>query len=107
MKIVGNLVKKVMETVKNNTSKFDQLIENADFNRFGLICVILTVVGCLGGITVGLGAIENTFMLSTVVMTTMITLSLLISVSPMKWIMYSTIATLVIDFILIAILLLS
>ena len=56
---------------------------------FGVIAVILLVVGCLGGLTVGLGAIENTLSLVAVVIPTMITLSFLIAAAPMKWIINS------------------
>jgi hypothetical protein len=41
-------------------SKFEKLLSDSEFNRFGLICVILTIVGCLGGIAVGMGALGNT-----------------------------------------------
>jgi hypothetical protein len=30
-----------------------------EFNRFGFISAIILIVGCLGGLTVGMGAIEN------------------------------------------------
>ena len=36
------------------------LTNDLEFNRFGWIAVILLVVGCLGGLTVGMGAIEST-----------------------------------------------
>jgi hypothetical protein len=72
-----------------------------EFNRFGLISFVLIVVGCLGGLTVGMGAIESTAALVTVVIPTMITLSLLLAVSPMKWIMSSAAIALSVDIILL------
>ena len=72
-----------------------------EFNRFGWIAVILLVVGCLGGLTVGMGAIESTAALVAVVIPTMITLSLLLAVSPMKWVMTSTAVALSVDIILL------
>lgn len=45
-----------------------------EFNRFGFIVVILLIVGCLGGITVGMGAIENSFPLIAAVIPKMIVL---------------------------------
>lgn len=68
-----------------------------EFNRFGFITVILTIVGCLGGLTVGMGAIESTFALIAVVIPTMITLSFLIAVAPMRWIMIAGTASVLVD----------
>jgi hypothetical protein len=77
------------------------LTNDMEFNRFGLISFVLIVVGCLGGLTVGMGAIESTAALVTVVIPTMITLSLLLGVSPMKWIMTSAAIALSVDIILL------
>ncbi len=70
-------------------------------NRHGLICMVILVVGCLGGLTVGYGAVESVFTLSLVILPTMTTLSLLLSVSPMKWIMNMSIVSISIDLLLI------
>jgi len=77
------------------------LTNDLEFNRFGWIAVILLVVGCLGGLTVGMGAIESTAALVVILIPTMITLSLLLAVSPMKWIMTSTAVALTVDIILL------
>ena len=77
-------------------------IKNLEFNRFGLIALILTLDGCLGGITVGLGAIESTLALVVVIIPTMITLSFLLAVSPMKWILSAATVSISIDLLLIA-----
>jgi len=77
------------------------LTNDLEFNRFGWIAVILLVVGCLGGLTVGMGAIESTAALIVVLIPTMITLSLLLAVSPMKWVMTSTAVALSVDIILL------
>lgn len=82
-------------------ANLDRLISDSEFNRFGLICVILTIVGCLGGIAVGLGAINNLVSLSAVIIPTMTTLSLLLAVSPMRWIMAAATVSVSLDLILI------
>jgi hypothetical protein len=81
--------------------KTQNLTNDLEFNRFGWIAIILIVVGCLGGLTVGMGAIESTAALVAVVIPTMITLSLLLAVSPMKWVMTSTAVALSVDIILL------
>ncbi len=77
------------------------IFKEANFNRFGLISAILLIVGCLGGITVGLGAINNILALTAVVIPTMATLSLLLAVAPMKYIINVAILAVSIDIILI------
>jgi hypothetical protein len=62
------------------------LIEKAEFNRFGIICVVLTIVGCLGGIAVGLGAIEHYF-----------TLTLVVVPTPMRSILFAGAISLIVD----------
>ena len=76
-------------------------LEAAEFNRFGIITVVLTIVGCMGGIAVGLGAINYTITLIAVVIPTMLTLSFLIAVAPMKAILISGIVATTIDLALI------
>lgn len=85
----------------------NEFFKNLEFNRFGWIAIILTVVGCLGGLTVGMGAIENTLALIIVVIPTMITLSLLLAVSPMRWIVYAASISMIIDTVLLLIYILS
>lgn len=75
--------------------------EDLEVNRFGIISVVLLVIGCLGGITVGLGAVHHTWQLFLVVLPTMITLSLLIAVAPLKQILNFAVLAILIDVILI------
>ena len=79
---------------------FDKFVKEMEFNRFGWIAIILLVVGCLGGLTVGMGAIENTFSLILILIPTMLTLSFLLSVAPMKWIAVASIVTVSVDLVL-------
>ncbi|MDG1334294.1 MAG: hypothetical protein P8P74_18315 [Crocinitomicaceae bacterium] len=85
-------------TKVNQTQKWEQ---DAEFNRFGLISIALLIVGCLGGITVGMGAIDHLWALILVIIPTMTTLSLLLAVAPMRYILYATAVSIVIDVILL------
>lgn len=77
------------------------VVKESEFNRFGLISIILLVVGCLGGVAVGLGAIKYIPTLILVVVPTMTTLSLMLAVSPMKWIWRGAVVSVSIDALLI------
>lgn len=90
-----------MEIQEKYISDMSRFIKDSEFNRFGLICVILTVVGCLGGTAVGLGAISSTKALTAIIIPTMATLSLLLAVAPMRYIFIATAISLSIDILLI------
>lgn len=88
--------------MSSNTISQSNFYSSLEFNRFGWIAIILTVVGCLGGLTVGLGALENTVALVVVVIPTMVTLSFLLAVSPMKWIVNAAAISITIDLLLMS-----
>lgn len=90
-----------METHTENQFSGERFFQEAEFNRFGLICVIITVVGCLGGVAVGLGAIQSTLTLALVIVPTMATLSLILAVAPMKQIIFAASVSVLIDITLI------
>jgi hypothetical protein len=89
------------DTIVTKVNQNKSWEEDAEFNRFGLISVILLIVGCLGGITVGMGAIDYIWSLILVIIPTMTTLSLLLAVAPMRYIFYATTVSIVIDIILL------
>ncbi len=90
-----------------HTEENKGFLEGAEFNRFGYISVILLIVGCLGGITVGLGAVEQVWSLILVVIPTMLTLSLLLAVAPMKYIINAGLVATAVDVIMISYFLLT
>lgn len=86
----------------NKERKIPKWEKDAEFNRFGIISVALIVVGCLGGITIGMGAIEELWSIIIVIIPTMTTLSLLLALAPMRYIIYATAVSVLIDIILLA-----
>jgi hypothetical protein len=81
---------------------YAKMIEEMEDNRFGWIAIVLLIVGCLGGMTVGLGAIGSTLALTLVVIPTMLTLSLLLAVAPMRWIVGSALVCTALDLLFMA-----
>jgi hypothetical protein len=75
----------------------------AEFNRYSIISGVLLIVGCLGGLTVGMGAINNIIQLIFVVVPTMATLSLLLALAPMKQVLNLAAITVIIDLIILII----
>lgn len=74
------------DTQQTENTAWKRFIAYGEENRFGVICFALLVVGCLGGITMMYGAAHSTPMLIAVIIPTMTTLSLLLSVGPMRFI---------------------
>ncbi|AEA43368.1 hypothetical protein [Fluviicola taffensis] len=90
-----------MKTKEINQSTWMQLETVANQYRFGVIAITLLVIGCLGGVTMNYGAALHTWSLIAVVIPTMTTLSLLLAVAPMKWIMNAIIITLIVDVLIL------
>lgn len=72
-----------------NTTYWQNLVALGEENRFGVIAIALLVVGCLGGLTMMYGAAHNLTMLIAVVVPTMLTLSMLLAVAPMRFIYFA------------------
>jgi hypothetical protein len=90
-----------METAHVDQNSFwHKMMPDLEVNRYGVISIVLLIVGCMGGLTVGLGAIDQTWQLIAVVIPTMLTLSLLLAVAPMKQIMNSMLIAVVIDVVI-------
>jgi len=79
----------------------DNIFFDHDMNRYGIISMLLLVVGILGGIAVGTGAIFSTFQLILLAITTMGALSMILAVAPMKYIVYSSLAAISVDIIIL------
>jgi hypothetical protein len=89
---------KAQEIKQSTWMKLENL---ANEYRFGVIAISLLIIGCLGGVTMGYGAALHTWSLIVVVIPTMTTLSLLLAVAPMRWIMNAFIVTVLVDIMVI------
>lgn len=92
-----------MDTTTIENSFWHKMIPDLELNRYGIISIVILIVGCLGGVAVGLGAIDHLWQLIAVVIPTMLTLSLLLAVAPMKSILNMMAIAVIIDVLLIII----
>lgn len=81
----------------------DKIFYDHDINRYGIISMLLLVVGCGGGIAVGLGALDSTIQLIFLVVTTMAALSMILAVAPMKYIVYTSIFAVIVDIVILTV----
>lgn len=92
-----------MKTQEIKQSTWTKLENLATEYRFGVIAVTLLIIGCLGGLTMNYGAALHTWSLIAVVIPTMTTLSLLLAVAPMRWILNAFIVTVLVDILVVLI----
>lgn len=90
-----------MEANNLENSFWHKMMPDLEMNRYGVMSMVLLVVGCMGGVAVGLGAIDYTWQLIAIVIPTMLTLSLLLAVAEMKHIMNAMLVAVVIDLFII------
>lgn len=86
--------------VKTNTVKTRSTSEfwkYAEFNRFGIICVLLIVVACLGGLAAATAIQRSTSELVLVAIPVMTVEALILSVMPMRYIFIASIVSVVIS----------
>ena len=75
-------------------TKFWHKVEN---NRFGIIPMLLVLIGCIGGLAAAFGAHDNIFKLGLVAFPTIVAASLVIGLAPMKAVLYVSAIAIVID----------
>ncbi len=73
------------------------LWESLEFNRFGIIAILVVILGCIGGMAASFGALDNLFKLSLIAFPTIIALALILAVSPMRVIVYVSAIALALD----------
>lgn len=79
---------------KQNYALFWNKIE---FSRFGIISILVVVLGCVGGLAASFGAGDSIAKLAMIAFPTIITLALILAVAPMKLITYMSILAIVLD----------
>jgi hypothetical protein len=85
----------------------DKIFFDANLNRYGIMAILMIAVGCLGGVAVGTGGLGSTFQLFLLAFSTMFSLSMMLAVAPMKWVIWSGLLAILIDIIVIIFNLLS
>lgn len=81
-------------SVQKAASTFWQKTEDA---RYGIIPILLTLVACMGGITAAFGTGNSVYQLSLVVFPTMLCLTFILAVAPMRLVIWAGIIALVMD----------
>ena len=90
------------EEPKTGIKFLDNIFFDSETNRYGIISLLLIAAGCLGGVAVATGGLSYTIELIFLVTSTMLCLSLILAVAPMRLIIYSSIFSILSSVIIIA-----
>lgn len=89
------------KTEINKNQSENNFWEKAEFNRFGIIPILLVIVGCMGGFGASYGAGESTIKLAMVAFPSIIALALMLAVAPMRAIIWSSVIAVVLDILVL------
>lgn len=78
-----------------------KLEAQAEFNRYGIISIGFLLIGIVGGITIAVSAFDHLWQITVIAMFTMLSLSLMLAVAPMKYILRVTAITLMLDLLIL------
>lgn len=91
---------KTLLGVKQATAS--NLWKNAEFNRFGIIAILVLVIGCAGGIAAAFGAQADALKIGLVAFPSIITLALILAVAPMRAIFFASAIAFILDIVILA-----
>ncbi len=74
--------------------------ESLEFNRFGIISVLVVIIGCSGGIAASFGAGDSILKLAMIAFPSIISLALILAVAPMRAICYVALLAIVCDLLI-------
>lgn len=84
-------------TKTNDTKKMTDFWEKAEYNRFGIIPMVLLIISCLGGIAAAFGAGSNSFQIALIIFPTILSLAFMLAVAPMRIIFWTSACALFFD----------
>lgn len=86
-------------TTSNGMTAFWEMLE---FNRFGIISMLVVILGCVGGMAASFGAGDDALKLGMIAYPTIISLALILAVAKMRIIVYLSIIAIIMDMIVLA-----
>jgi hypothetical protein len=87
--------------MSNSVQIQSSIFDKYESNRYGIISMLLIVVGCSAGIAVGLGALTQVASLIVLSFTTMTALSMILAIAPMKYVFITSAIAIVADILII------
>ena len=88
---------------RDNSKKASTFWEDMEFNRYGVIAVLIIITGCLGGISISFGAGNDVARMLIVALPTSLTLAFILALTPMRLIVTSSAVAVLIDVVMLMI----
>lgn len=87
----------------SSSSWLDRIEKKSEFNRYAITSIGFLLIGIVGGVTMGFFAQHQAWQMAVIIGFTMFSLSMMLAVAPMKWVLRSTALALIVDLIIILI----
>lgn len=85
----------------DKSSWLTRLEERSEFSRYAIMSVGLLLIGIVGGVVVGFFAKDVAWQMAVIIGFTMLSLSMMLAVAPMKWVIRSLAAALAVDLLIV------
>lgn len=99
--IKSNQTRSASRTENVSSTKTNAFWKKMEFSRFGIISMLVVVLGCVGGMAASFGAQDDALKLSLIAFPTIISLALVLAVAPMRAILYLSGVAIVLDLIVL------
>ncbi len=99
--ITSNRTKSTIRIVRAESTTVSAFWDTLEFNRFGIISMLVVILGCIGGIAAAYGAQADTLKLALIAFPTIISLALVLAVAPMRVILYLSGVAVLLDLIVL------
>ncbi len=90
-----------VRTEKSKSISNSSFWETMEFNRFGIIPILLVILGCFGGLAASYGAQADLIKLILITLSSTIALAFMLAVAPMRTIFYASLIALCLDFFIL------
>ena len=90
-----------VSSTKSVSGKESAFWEKLEFSRFGIISMLVVVLGCVGGMAASFGAKDDVVKLGMMAFPTIISLALILAVAKMRIIVYVSIIAIILDLIVL------
>jgi hypothetical protein len=89
------------QTTVTKTKARSAFWESAEFNRYGIIAMVLLIIGCMGGFAASYAGGNNAFKIALVAFPTILSLAFILAVMPMRLIIWASSIAVLIDMALL------
>lgn len=99
--IIKTQTAKAAETRQTNSKSIHPFWEKLEFSRFGIIALLVIIIGCVGGLAASFGAGSSIISLALIAFPTILALAFILAVAPMRVIVYVSAIAILMDLLVL------